>query len=224
MLGVVLAVLLGVLATCVVVAQTGNYRSNQLGDGSTEPPRRASMGVSDGASPENSGPPATPWQRVDWRKATKKNQIIGVELPPRPSAAKARKDPLRVSVALVSAMDSTNPADWRPGTNPLRGYMSPAMDKTYTPGKDGTDDGEDPGVPGTDKLPEGATAQYEFYCHVASHAKARVVSQCAFHVRTASKDKTFRDEDGAEQLVTAKRMDDGWRVTEIEPAAGTGGD
>lgn len=221
---VVLVALLGLLTTCVVVAQTGNYRSQQLGDDPSAAPERASMSDNGGVSPENSGPPATPWQKVRWQKAAKKNQIIGVEMPPNPAARKARQDPLRVSVALLAAIDSTNPAAWRPGQNPLRGYMSPALDRVYTPPKGEGEEAEDPGDNAAKKLPAGATASYEFYCHVASHAKAKVVSQCAFHVRTTKADKTLRDEDGVEQLVTAKHTDGGWRVTRIEPAAESGGD
>lgn len=218
-LGIALAALFVLLVTCVVVAQSGNYGDEPIGGG--DRPSRASHSAS---ASEDSGPPATPWQQISWRDGTKKNQIIAISLPPKPSTAKARKDPLRVSVALLAALDSTNPGEWRPGVNPLRGYMSPRLDKTYTPPKGEGGEGEDPGDSGAKKLPDGAQADYEFYCHVASHSKKSVVSRCAFHVTTSSADKVLRDEDGVEQDVTAKRARDGWRVAQIEPTTGAGGD
>lgn len=225
LLVIVLGGLLAVLATCVVVAQTRGTGTGDEGTGGGVPtaPSRASLSSSASPTPEDSGPPATPWQKASWRKATKKNQILGMTVPPRPASSSARKDPVRVSVALLAALDSTNPSAWKPGTNPLSAYMSPTLAKTYTP-KEGGEEGEDPGDVTTEKLPKGAKASYEFYCHVADHEKKTVVSQCGFHVRVTSSGKVVREEEGVEQLVTAKLAKDGWRVSRLEPVAGPGGD
>lgn len=223
-LGVALLAVLGLATTCVVVAQTGDFDDDRIGGSEPTAPSRASMSDNGAATPEDSGPPATPWQQVRWRDAAKKNQIIGITLPPKPPAEQARKDPLRVSLVLLATLDSTNPDEWKPGVNPLRGYMSASLDKAYTPPKrDAAGDDEDPGD-GAAKLPAGAEAEYEFYCHVASHSKKRVVSQCGFHVRTTSDRKVLRDERGVVQRVTATRAEDGWRVNRMVPVTGPGGD
>lgn len=223
LLVIVLGGLLAVLATCVVVAQTRGTGPDDAGSIEPTAPSRASLSSSASPTPEYSGPPATPWQQASWRKATKKNQIIGVTVPPKPASSTARKDPLRVSVALLAALDSTNPSAWKPGTNPLSAYMSPTLAKTYTPGEGG-EEGEDPGDATAEKLPGGAEARYEFYCHVASHEKKTVVSQCGFHVKVTSSGKVVREEEGVDQRVTAKLAKDGWRVSRLEPVAGPGGD
>lgn len=217
-LGVVLAAVFALLATCVVVAQRGDYSGNRLGGTpGTDAPSRASMSASASSSPVDSGPPATPWQRVDWRKAVKRNQIISLTVPPEPSVTAARKDPLRVGVALLGAQDSTNPGAWKPGVNPLRGYMTPTLSRAYTPPKT-AEEGEDPGDQGPERLPEGAKASYEFYCHVASHKKAVVVAVCAFHVRVVEAGKVTREEDSADQQLTVRRTKGGWRVDRIDAA------
>lgn len=215
--------LLAVLATCVVVAQTRGPAGDDGVVGAPTAPSRASLSSSASPTPEDSGPPATPWQKASWREATKKNQIIGITVPPKPASATARKDPLRVSVALLAALDSTNPAAWKPGVNPLKAYMSAELAKTYTP-REGGEGGEDPGDTSVAKRPEGAEASYEFYCYVADHEKKTVVSRCGFHVEVTSSGTILREENGVEQLVTAKRTKDGWRVTRLQPATSPGGD
>ena len=219
----VLGGLLALLATCVVAAQLRGSRSGTSTGAGPTAPSRASLGSSESATPEDSGPPATPWRKTSWRKATKRNQIIGLTLPPKPPASTARKDPQRVSVALLAGMDSTNPSEWEPGVNPLRSYMSTSLAKIYTP-EDGGEEGEDSSGGAVEKLPENAEARYEFYCYVAEHTKKTVVSHCGYHVKVSSAGKALREETGVEQRVTAKRTEDGWRVAKLAPASGRGGD
>lgn len=222
----VLGGLLALLATCVVAAQLRGSRSDTSTGVEPTAPSRASLSSSASATPEDSGPPATPWQEASWRKATKRNQIIGVTVPPKPSASTARKDPLRVSVALLAGLDSTDPAEWKPGVNPLRSYMSTSLARTYTPEDNGEEgeEGEDSGGTAVEKLPENATARYEFYCYVAEHTKKTVVSHCGYHVKVTLSGKALREETGVEQRVTAKHAKDGWRVSRLAPASGRGGD
>lgn len=226
LLGVVLIGLLVVLTTCVVAAQVGPFGNDEAGtSGGSDGSGPASLSPSASPTPEDSGPPATPWEQADWRKGVKKNQIIGVEIPPKPAASTARKDPLRVSVATLAALDSTNPSEWNAGPNPLAGYMSPSLAETYTPQKASSGGEGVPDDPAGDRLPSGAKASYEFYCHVASHTKKAVVSQCGYRVTTTSSSgKVLREADGLDQKVTAKLAKDGWRVSSLEPVTGPGGD
>lgn len=222
---IVLLLLLVVLATCVAVGQSGRFSGRPAGGTTSSPPPRASLrsSASASSSPENSGPPATPWQRVSWHDGVHRNLIVAMHYPPKPSATTARRDPLRVGIAVVAGLDSTDPSTWKPGVNPLEGYMSAALARQYTPGK-GAGDGEDAGASGGGNLPAGATAAYEFYCHVASHAADTVVSVCGYHVKTRSAaGRTIRDDDSISQRVTARHGKDGWRVARIEAAA-SGGD
>lgn len=222
-IAVVLLALLLVLATCVVVGQSGRFSGQPPAGATSSPPARASLGSSASASPENSGPPATPWRRVAWHDGVRHNLIVALRYPPKPAAAIARKDPVRVGIAVVAGLDSTDPSTWKPGVNPLEGYMSAALAKQYTPRRH-AGDGEDIGASGGGNLPEGATAAYEFYCHVASHKAHTVVSVCGYHVTTRSAaGKTIRDDDSIGQRVTARHGKDGWRVARIQ-AASPGGD
>lgn len=221
---IVLLVLLVVLATCVAVGQSGRFSGQPAGGTTSAPPPRASLSGSASPSPEDSGPPATPWQRVSWHDGVHRNLIVAIHYPPKPGDAAARKDPVRVGVALIAALDSTDPGSWKPGVNPLRGYMAPALAKQYTPAKH-KGDGEDPGTTTGGNLPKGATAAYEFYCHVASHSGRTVVSVCGYHVTTrSSTGRTIRDDDSVDQRITAQRGKDGWRVARIESASSGGGD
>lgn len=226
-LGVILLALFALLTTCVVVAQSNRYTGATGAPADT--PRRASLTATSPSaaesSPVNSGPPAIPWRKVHWTKAVQANQIIALHYPPKPSPKAARRDPLRVGVALLGALDSTNPQAWRPGANPLRPYMTPALNKLYTPTKSThTPEGEDPGAAGR-RLPKGGKAVYEFYCHVpSSHAKKRVTVICGYHVRvTTASGTVFREANSATQRLTVRRMSDGWRVDRIQ-AAGRHGD
>lgn len=222
-LAIVLLALLVVLATCVVVGQSGRFSGQPPGAATASPPPRASLHTTTSPSPENSGPPATPWQRVSWHDGVRRNLIVAIHYPPKPAVTTARKDPVRVGVAVVAALDNSDPSSWKSGRNPLRGYMSSALAKQYTPGK-GSGDGEDPGASGGGNLPAGATAAYEFYCHVASHTSATVVSVCGYHVTTRSAaGRTIRDDDSISQRITAQHGRDGWRVARIQAAA-SGGD
>lgn len=222
-LAIVLLALLVVLATCAVVGQSGRFSGQPTGGTTSSPPARASLTSSASPSPENSGPPAIPWQRVVWNDGVRRNLIVALRYPPKPAATIARKDPVRVGIAFVAGLDSTDPSTWKAGVNPLKGYMSAALAKQYTPAE-GAGNGEDSGASGGGNLPAGATASYEFYCHVASHTAARVVSVCGYHVTTRSAaGRTTRDEDSIDQRVTAQHGRDGWRVTRIE-AAQSGGD
>ena len=222
-IAVVLLALLVVLATCVVVGQSGRFSGQPSGGTTSSPPARASLSSSARPSPENSGPPATPWRRVAWHDGIRHNLIVAVHYPPKPAVAIARKDPVRVGIAVVAGLDSTDPSTWKPGVNPLEGYMSAALAKQYTPGK-GAGNGEDSGASGGGNLPAGATASYEFYCHVASHTAHTVVSVCGYHVITRSAaGRTIRDDDSIGQRVTARHGKDGWRVARIQSAS-SGGD
>lgn len=220
---IVLLVLLVVLATCVAVGQSGRFSGRPSGGTASSPPPRASISGTASSSPENSGPPATPWQRVSWRDGVRRNLIVAIHYPPKPTVRTARKDPVRVGIAVITALDSTDSSTWKPGVNPLRGYMSTALAKQYTPGK-GAGNGEDPGTSTGGNLPAGATAAYEFYCHVASHKSDTVVSVCSYHVTTrSSAGRTVRDDDSIGQRITARHGKDGWRVARIQ-AASSGGD
>lgn len=223
-LAIVLVALLVVLATCVVVGQSGRFSGQPTGGAtSSPPPPRASLTSSAIPTPQDSGPPATAWQRVSWRDGVRKNLIVAIRYPPKPSVSTARKDPVRVSIAVVTALDSTAPSTWKPGVNPLRAYMSTALARRYTPAKR-KDDGEDPGGSDAGNLPKGATASYEYYCHVASHTKTTVVTICAYHVTTRSAaGREIRDDDSIEQRITAQHGKDGWRVARIQSAS-SGGD
>jgi hypothetical protein len=223
-IAIALLVLLVVLATCVAVGQSGRFSGRPAGGTtSSPPPPRASLSSTASSSPENSGPPATPWQRVSWHDGVHRNLIVSIHYPPKPDVAIARKDPVRVGIAVIAALDSTDPNSWKPGVNPLRGYMSPALAKQYTPAKS-KGNGEDPGTTTGGNLPKGATAAYEFYCHVTSHAADTVVSACGYHVRTrSSAGRTIRDDDSVDQRITAQHGKDGWRVARIESAS-SGGD
>ncbi|MBO0890336.1 MAG: hypothetical protein J2P14_05440 [Acidothermales bacterium] len=222
-LAIVLLALLVVLATCVVVGQSGRFSGQSTGGTTSSPPPRASLTSSASPSPENSGPPATPWQRVAWQNGVRRNLIVGLRYPPKPAGTIARADPVRVGIAFVAGLDSTDPSAWKPGVNPLKGYLSAALARQYTPNK-GAGNGEDSGASGGGNLPAGATASYEFYCHVVSHAAATVVSVCSYHVTTRSAaGRTIRDDQSVSQRVTAQHGRDGWRVSRIE-AAQSGGD
>ncbi|HEX6445422.1 MAG TPA: hypothetical protein VF053_10065 [Streptosporangiales bacterium] len=220
---IVLLVLLIVLATCVAVGQSGRFSGRPAGGTTSSPPPRASLSSSASSSPEDSGPPATPWQRVSWHDGVRRNLIVALHYPPKPDVTTARKDPVRVGIAVIAALDSTDPTSWKPGVNPLRGYMSHALAKQYTPAKR-KGDGEDPGTTSGGNLPKGATAAYEFYCHVVSHATDTVAVVCGYHVTTrSSTGATVRDDDSVDQRVTARHGGDGWRVARIQSAS-SGGD
>src|SRR3954454_24789889 len=101
----VLLARLVVLATCVAVGQSGRFSGRPAGGTTSSPPPRASLTSSASSSPEDSGPPATPWQRVSWHHGVHRNLIVAIRYPPRPGVTIARKDPVRVGIAVIAALD-----------------------------------------------------------------------------------------------------------------------
>lgn len=220
-LGITLLLLLGLLTTCVVVAQTSRYAGGRTRP--SDPPPRASMSGTDQPTatptPSERRPAATPWRKAHWHAGARANQIVGLHYPPKPSPRTARADPLRAGIALLAALDSTNPTAWKPGRNPLRPYMTARLDRIYTPRKGGeTGSTSDTGRgTGATKLPKGATATYRFYCSVPDGSThSRVTVACGYHVRVErASGKLYREDTGPQQQLTVRRGDDGWRVARI---------
>ncbi|MGH3094717.1 MAG: hypothetical protein ACRDMV_01795 [Streptosporangiales bacterium] len=228
-LGITFLLLLCLLTTCVVVAQSSRYAGGQAEP--SDPPERASMsGASEptaSPTPSESRPAATPWRKVHWRAGARANQIVGLHYPPKPPPRTARADPLRAGIALLAALDSTNPAAWKPGRNPLRPYMTARLDRIYTPrkgGETGSTGGKAEGGTGATKLPKGGSATYRFYCYVPDgHTRSEVTVACGYHVRVESASgKLYREDTGPQQQLTVKRGDDGWRVARIGSATRVG--
>lgn len=222
-LGIVLLLLLCLLTTCVVVAQSSRYTGDQPEPADT--PRRASIGgtgdpTTASPTPSESRPRAAPWRKVHWHAAVRTNQIIGIRYPPKPPPRKARADPLRAGIALLAALDSTNPVAWKPGSNPLRAYMTARLDRIYTPTKKGQGAVHD----GPVKLPKGGTATYRFYCYVPDgYTATKVTVACGYHVRVRrASGKLYRQDTSPQQQLTVKRADDGWRVARIGSATPAG--
>lgn len=223
-LGAVLVALLGLLTTCVVVAQTRYQPGSPLGGAAPAPSRASLPATSNAATPSasphpvNSGPPARAWRTFSWRSAVHSNGIIAMRYPPRPSGRLARKDPLRAAVALLTVLDGTNPRAWRAGADPASPYVTAALDGVYGPAspRPSRSPAEDPGDVGPDKVPKGATAAYEFYCHVPAHHRRTVIVDCGYHVRVATASgAVVREEDSIGRRLTVVHGGDGWRVSRV---------